>query len=84
MTPLLTIAPFVMNQSILFLSFLNYMGLGFQPPTASLGELLRQGRENFLQAWWLAFYPFLALVLILVLLNIIGEGVRKAFDPRTE
>ena len=81
-TPMVTLAPFVMNQAILFLSFLDYMGLGVQPPTASLGELLRQGRDNFLNSWWLAFYPFLALVITLLLLNFIGEGVRKAFDPR--
>lgn len=81
-TPMVTLAPFVMNQAILFLSFLDYMGLGVQPPTASLGELLKQGRDNFLNSWWLAFYPFLALVLTLLLLNFIGEGVRKAFDPR--
>lgn len=83
-TPMVTLAPFVMNQAILFLSFLDYIGLGVQPPTASLGELLRQGRDNFLNAWWLAFYPFFALVGTLLLLNFIGEGVRKAFDPRAE
>ena len=81
-TPMVTLAPFIMNQSILFLSFLDYLGLGVQPPTASIGELLRQGRDNFLTAWWLGFFPFLALVITLILLNFIGEGVRKAFDPR--
>ncbi len=82
LTPLISIAPFIMTGSIYFLSFLDYMGLGVQPPAASLGELLRQGREHFLQAWWLALYPFLALCTMLVLLNFIGEGVRKAFDPK--
>ena len=82
-TPMVTLAPFIMNQAILFLSFLDYMGLGVQPPTASFGELLRQGRDNFLNSWWLALYPFLGLVLTLLLLNFIGEGVRKAFDPRS-
>lgn len=81
-TPMVTLAPFIMNQAILFLSFLDYIGLGVQPPTASIGELLRQGRDNFLNSWWLAFYPFIGLVATLLLLNFIGEGVRKAFDPR--
>lgn len=81
-TPMVTLAPFIMNQSILFLSFLDYLGLGVQPPTASIGELLRQGRDNFLTAWWLGFFPFIALVATLILLNFVGEGVRKAFDPR--
>ena len=81
-TPIVTIAPFTMNQAILFLSFLDFMGLGVQAPTASLGELLLQGRTNFFNAWWLALYPFLTLVILLLLLNFVGEGVRKAFDPR--
>ncbi|MFK7873585.1 MAG: ABC transporter permease subunit [Oligoflexales bacterium] len=82
MTPMITLIPFVMNQSILFLSFLDFMGLGVQAPTASIGELLRQGRENFLEAWWLAFFPFFILVVTLLLLSFVGEGVRQAFDPR--
>ena len=81
-TPIVTLAPFTMNQAILFLSFLDFMGLGVQAPTASLGELLAQGRNNFFNAWWLALYPFLTLVLLLLLLNFVGEGARKAFDPR--
>lgn len=82
LTPLVTLAPFIMSMSVSTLSFLDYMGLGVQPPTASIGELLKQGRDNFISSWWLAAYPFLALVTILVLINFIGEGVRKAFDPR--
>jgi len=81
-TPLITLAPFIMSMSVAALSFLDYMGLGVQPPTASIGELLKQGRENFLFAWWLAVYPFLVLIMTLVLMNFVGEGVRKAFDPR--
>ncbi|MEM7589058.1 MAG: ABC transporter permease subunit [Myxococcota bacterium] len=80
--PMVTLAPFIMNLSVASLSFLDYMGLGVQPPTASIGELLKQGRENFLLAWWLAVYPFSVLVGTLVLINFVGEGVRKAFDPR--
>jgi len=81
-TPLVTLAPFIMSMSIASLSFLDYMGLGVQPPTASIGELLKQGRSNFLFAWWLAVCPFMVLVSTLVLINFVGEGTRKAFDPR--
>ncbi|MCY4380232.1 MAG: ABC transporter permease subunit [Proteobacteria bacterium] len=82
LTPLITLAPFIMNQSILFLAFLDYLGLGVQAPTASLGELLRQGKENMLYAWWLCFYPLLTVTLTLLLLNFVGDGVRQAFDPK--
>lgn len=81
-TPLVTLAPFIMSLSIASLSFLDYMGLGVQPPTASIGELLKQGRDNFIFAWWLAIFPFVTLITTLILINFVGEGVRKAFDPR--
>ena len=81
-TPLVTLAPFIMSLAVASLAFLDFMGLGVQAPTASLGELLKQGRNNFLFAWWLAVFPFLTLVTTLILINFIGEGVRKAFDPR--
>ena len=81
-TPLVTLAPFIMSMSVAALSFLDYMGLGVQPPTASIGELLKQGRDNMVYAWWLAVFPFATLVILLILINFVGEGVRKAFDPR--
>lgn len=82
LTPLITLAPFVMNQSILALSFLDFLGLGVPAPTASLGELLRQGKEHILQSWWLIVYPLTVLSLTLLMLNFIGDGIREAFDPR--
>lgn len=82
LTPLITLAPFIMNQSILSLSFLDYLGLGVPAPAASLGELLRQGKEHVLQSWWLIVYPLTTLTLTLLLLNFVGDGVREAFDPR--
>lgn len=81
-TPIITFAPFIINLAINNLAVLDYLGLGVQPPTASIGELLRQGRSNFTSAWWLAVYPFLALVITIIMINFIGEGVREAFDPR--
>jgi microcin C transport system permease protein len=81
-TSMVTLAPFLMNRAILFLAILDYLGLGVRPPAASLGEIMRQGRDNFLNAWWLGLYPFTVLVVTLILLNFVGEGVRKAFDPR--
>jgi microcin C transport system permease protein len=81
-TPIITFAPFIVNLAINNLAVLDYLGLGVQPPTASIGELLRQGRSHFTSAWWLAVYPFAALVTTIVMINFIGEGVREAFDPR--
>ncbi len=82
LTPILTFSPFLLSAAIGSLAALDYLGLGLPPPTASWGELLRQGKEN-LSSWWLALYPFLSLFITLLLLGFIGEGVRDAFDPRS-
>lgn len=82
MTPVITFAPFIINVAINNLAVLDYLGLGVQPPTASIGELLRQGRSNFTSSWWLAVFPFIALVTTIVMINFVGEGLRETFDPR--
>ena len=56
-------------------------GLGVPPPTASLGELLAQGKSN-LDAWWIALSTFLALTILLFLLTNIGDALRNAMDVR--
>lgn len=82
-SPLITLTPFIMNSSILTLSFLDYLGLGVQAPTASLGEMLRQGKEHILHSWWLTCYPLSVLTVSLLMLNFVGDGIREAFDPRS-
>jgi microcin C transport system permease protein len=81
LTPIITFSPFLISASIGSLAALDYLGLGLPPPTASWGELLREGKEN-LTAWWLVCFPFLTLFLSLLLLNFIGEAVRSAFDAK--
>lgn len=82
LTPLITFTPFLISASIVSLAALDYLGLGLPPPTPSWGELLRQGKEN-LRSWWLGFFPFLALFGTVLLLNFLGEGLRKAMDARS-
>jgi microcin C transport system permease protein len=82
LTPLITFSPFIISGSIGGLAALDYLGLGLPPPTASWGELLRQGKDN-IDSWWLVFFPFLFLFQTLLLLNFIGEGVRSAFDSKS-
>jgi len=82
LTPLITFTPFLISASIVSLAALDYLGLGLPPPTPSWGELLRQGKEN-LRSWWLGFFPFLALFGTVLLLNFLGEGLRRAMDARS-
>jgi len=76
-----TFLPFILNGSITTLTALDFLGFGLPPGSASLGELLNQGKNN-LQAPWLGLSAFFVLSLMLSLLIFIGEAVRDAFDPR--
>jgi microcin C transport system permease protein len=77
----ITFMPFILNGSITTLTSLDFLGFGLPPGSASLGELLAQGKAN-LQAPWLGITAFAVLALMLSLLIFIGEAVRDAFDPR--
>lgn len=81
MVATLTYLPFVLNSSITTLTALDFLGFGLPPGSASLGELLNQGKNN-LQAPWLGLSAFAVLSLMLTLLIFTGEAVRDAFDPR--
>ncbi len=81
MVATLTFMPFILNGSISTLTALDFLGFGLPPGSASLGELLKQGKNN-LQAPWLSMTGFLVLSIMLSLLIFIGEAVRDAFDPR--
>jgi microcin C transport system permease protein len=81
--PLITFTPFTIVGGIISLSALDLLGFGVPTPTPSWGELLEQARQNFRVAWWLAVFPTLFLFLSVVSLNLIGEALRQAFDPRS-
>ncbi|MGC1951207.1 MAG: ABC transporter permease [Gammaproteobacteria bacterium] len=81
MVAALTFLPFILNGSITTLTSLDFLGFGLPPGSASLGELLAQGKAN-LHAPWLGIAAFIILALMLSLLIFIGEAARDAFDPR--
>lgn len=77
----LTMMPFILNASIGTLTSLDFLGFGLPAGSASLGEMLNQGKNN-LHAPWLGVTTFMVLATMLTLLIFIGEAVRDAFDPR--
>lgn len=81
MVATLTFLPFSLNASITALTSLDFLGFGLPPGSASLGELLQQGKNN-IQAPWLGLTGFFVISLMLSLLIFIGEAVRDGFDPR--
>jgi microcin C transport system permease protein len=81
MTPVITFLPFRMSGAILALTSLDFLGLGVPSSVPSLGELLKQGKNN-LDAWWIIVPTFVLLVLTMLLLTFIGDALRDAFDTR--
>ncbi|MBU2966516.1 ABC transporter permease [Amphritea atlantica] len=81
MVATLTFMPFIFNGSLVTLTALDFLGFGLPPGSASLGELVAQGKAN-LHAPWLGLTAFVSLSIMLTLLIFIGEAVRDAFDPR--
>ncbi|PLX38071.1 MAG: peptide ABC transporter permease [Hyphomicrobiales bacterium] len=81
MVATLTFMPFILNGSITTLTSLDFLGFGLPPGSASLGELLQQGKRN-IEAPWLGLAGFFVISIMLSLLIFIGEAVRDAFDPR--
>jgi peptide/nickel transport system permease protein len=61
---------------------LAFIGLGVSPPTATWGGMIREGFENILDSFWLALFPSLAILVVVFSLNLLGDGLRDAIDPR--
>ena len=79
----ITYVPFLLADAIVALTALDFLGLGLSQDYPSLGDLVRQGKDN-LQAPWIGITIFVVLSCLLTLLIFIGEGVRDAFNPRKE
>jgi len=77
----ITFLPFSLSASVTALSGLDFLGFGLPPGSASLGEMVNQGRNN-LQAPWIGLTSFFTLGLMLGLLVFVGEAIRDALDPR--
>ena len=77
----LTYMPFILTGAITTLTSLDFLGFGLPPGSASLGELVAQGKGN-LHAGWLGISAFAILSIMLTLLVFVGEAVRDALDPR--
>jgi peptide/nickel transport system permease protein len=67
---------------VVFEAGLSFLGLGVQPPQPSLGGMLSEGREYLATAWWLGVFPGLAIMLLVLGINLLGDGLRDALDPR--
>ncbi len=79
--PLIVLATLNLTSIILLESTLSFLGIGVQPPMASWGRMISEGREYLNTAWWLAVVPGAAIMLITMSINLIGDWLRDALDP---
>jgi peptide/nickel transport system permease protein len=82
LAPVLVSATLGVAGAVLTESGLSFLGLGVQPPTPSWGNILNDGKANIEIAWWLSFFPGLAILMTVLSYNLVGEGLRDALDPR--
>jgi peptide/nickel transport system permease protein len=82
MAPVLVAMTLGIPAAILTESGLSFLGLGVQPPRATWGNILNEGKDAIELAWWLSVYPGVAILLTVLSYNLLGEGIRDALDPR--
>jgi peptide/nickel transport system permease protein len=80
--PLTVIAFFEIARMIITEAALGFLGLGVQPPAATWGNMLADGRDYIRDAWWLSAFPGLAIMLMAAGVNLLGDGLRDILDPR--
>jgi peptide/nickel transport system permease protein len=82
MAPVLVAMTLGIPAAILTESGLSFLGIGVQPPFATWGNILNEGKDAIEIAWWLSVYPGMAILVTVLAYNLLGEGVRDALDPR--
>jgi peptide/nickel transport system permease protein len=82
LAPVIVSATLGIGLTILTEASLSFLGLGVQPPTPSWGNMVSDGRDALVSAWWIATFPGLAIVVTVVAFNLLGDGLRDALDPR--
>jgi len=83
-SPGIVIATLEVARMIILESALSFLGLGVQPPTPTWGGMLSDGRQYIYNAWWLATFPGLAIMLTVLGINLLGDWIRDLLDPKLE
>ncbi|HAA83721.1 MAG TPA: peptide ABC transporter permease, partial [Thermodesulfobacterium commune] len=80
--PILVSASLGLGQAILIESALSFLGIGVQPPIPSWGNMLIDGKETLEVAWWLSFYPGMAILITVLAFTILGETLQEILNPK--
>ena len=82
LAPLVVQATMSFSNAILDVAALGFLGMGAQPPTPEWGTMLASAREFITSAWWIVTFPGLAILITVLAINLIGDGLRDALDPK--
>ncbi len=82
MAPLIVQATLSFSNAILDAAALGFLGMGAQPPTPEWGTMLAEAREFILRAWWVVTLPGIAILVTVLAINVVGDGLRDALDPK--
>lgn len=82
LAPLIVQGTLSFSNAILDVAALGFLGLGAQPPTPEWGTMLSEAREFILRAWWVVTFPGLAILITVLAINVMGDGLRDALDPK--
>ncbi|WP_051332721.1 ABC transporter permease subunit [Cucumibacter marinus] len=82
LAPLIVQATLSFSTAILDAAALGFLGMGAQPPTPEWGTMLAEAREFILRAWWVVTFPGLAILITVLAINLVGDGLRDALDPK--
>jgi peptide/nickel transport system permease protein len=82
--PLMVVTTFSVARTIIAEASLSFLGLGLPPPTPSWGAMLDEGRNYITTGWWLALFPGLAILVLVLAINLCGDWLRDVLDPRIE
>ena len=82
LSPVIVVSTVRMAHVIILEASLSFLGLGVQPPTASWGSMVADGRSFMLESWWVSTFPGVAILLLVLAINVMSQGLRDAFDPR--
>ncbi|EEX08088.1 probable D,D-dipeptide transport system permease protein DdpC [Ruegeria lacuscaerulensis ITI-1157] len=80
--PIIVQAALSFSNAILDVAALGFLGMGAQPPTPEWGTMLAESREFILRAWWVVTFPGLAILITVLAINLMGDGLRDALDPK--
>jgi peptide/nickel transport system permease protein len=82
--PVVVMTTVALGWAMVIAASLNFLGMGVQPPIPEWGADLALGRDHMRTAWWISAFPGMFIMMTILSINLVGDGLRDAIDPRLE